>query len=183
MKKILISLVIGLLIGALAVFFILKETTPQKIESAEKNSFYEVSSKLNLGGNLYFYVSTEKVIQTVEEFAGKIRKILESQAAKIQSEKMNPLAIFDLVFRMIRNCGLMEISGIGMSSIAIGKNLNHTTFVLHHYPDKGKGLIWNLMESAPHEMTEIKLLPANTVMAGFADVKLKTLWQWIKKEV
>ena len=62
MKKMLISLVIGLLIGALGVFFIFQETTPQKIESAEENSFYEVTSKLNLGGNLYLYLSSEQTL-------------------------------------------------------------------------------------------------------------------------
>lgn len=183
MKKILISLVIGLLIGALAVFFILQETTPQKIESVEKNSFYEVSSKLNLGGNLYMYLSTEKVIQTVDQFAGKLREILQTQAANLKNQKVNPLAVFDLVHRMVQNSGLMDISGVGLSAIAIGENLNHANFVIHHYPGKGQGLIWNLMEKTPRDLDEIKLLPAHTVMAGFADLKLKTLWNWIKKEV
>jgi type II secretory pathway pseudopilin PulG len=183
MKKILISLVIGLLIGAVVVFFIFHETTPQKIESVEKNSFYEVTSKLNLGGNLYFYLSTEQVIQKIEEFGAKMRKILESQTTKIQTDGIKPLQVYDIVFRLLKNSGLMEISGAGMSSIAIGENLNHSIFVLHHYPDKGDGLIWNLMDARPHEQMELKMLPVNTVMAGFTDLKLKLLWNWIKKEV
>lgn len=183
MKKILISLVIGLLIGAVVVFFIFHETTPQKIESVDKNSFYEVTSKLNLGGNLYYYLSTEQIIQKIEEFGAKMRKILESQTIKIQTDGIKPLQVYDIVFRLLKNSGLMEISGAGMSSIAIGENLNHSIFVLHHYPDKGDGLIWNLMDAKPHEQMELKMLPANTVMAGFTDLKLKSLWNWIKKEV
>ena len=133
MKKILISLVIGLLIGAVVVFFIFHETTPQKIESVDKNSFYEVTSKLNLGGNLYYYLSTEQIIQKIEEFGAKMRKILESQTIKIQTDGIKPLQVYDIVFRLLKNSGLMEISGAGMSSIAIGENLNHSIFVLHHY--------------------------------------------------
>lgn len=183
MKKIIISLVIGLLIGALVVFFIFHETTPQKIESAEKNSFYEVTSKLNLGGNLYMYLSSEQVIQKIEEFASKMRGVLESQVSKIQTDGVKPLQVFDIVFRLFKNSGLMDISGIGMSSIAIEKSLNHSRFVLHHYPGRGDGLIWNLMEAKPHEQKELKMLPSNTVMAGFTDMKLQYLWKWIKEEV
>jgi type II secretory pathway pseudopilin PulG len=182
MKKIIISLVIGLLIGALVVFFIFHETTPQKIESAEKNSFYEVTSKLNLGGNLYFYLSTEQIIKKIEEFAQKMRGIIESQAVKIQARGVNPLQVFDIVFRLFKNNGLMDISGVGLSSIAIEKGLNHSRFVVHHYPDRGEGLIWNLMETRPHEQAELNMLPANTVMAGFTDLKLHYLWKWIKDE-
>ena len=182
MKKIIISLVIGLLIGALVVFFIFHETTPQKIESAEKNSFYEVTSKLNLGGNLYLYVSSEQVIRKVEDFALKMRGIIESQAAKIPTDGLNPLQVFDIVFRLFKNSGLMDISGIGVSSIAIDKKVNHSRFVIHHYPGRGEGLIWNLMESNPHQQEELNMLPANTVMAGFTDLNLEYLWKWINRE-
>jgi hypothetical protein len=182
MKKILVSLVVGLIIGAVAVFFIFHETTPQKIESVEKNSFYEVTSHLNMGGDLYFYVSSEKIIQKVEKFATTLRKILGDQMPADQISKLNPLQVFDFVFKLVKDSGFMEISGLGMSSIAIGNNLNHTNFVLHHYQDRGKGIIWQLMQDKPHGQDELKMLPADTVMAGFHDFNMKALWEWIKNE-
>jgi general secretion pathway protein G len=64
----------------------------------------------------------------------------------------------------------------------VAEHLNHSKVVVHHYKDKGKGLIWELIQERPHELTALKMLPADTVMAGFADCKLNVLWQWIKKQ-
>jgi type II secretory pathway pseudopilin PulG len=182
MKKILISSLIGLIIGALVVFLVLHKSVSQDIESFEKNSFYEVTSKLNNGGNFYLYFSTEKVIKLVDDFIIMARQMVETQMSKSQIRNEEGLKTFDFVVKLLKNSGIMDVSGIGMSSISIDKSLNHSRFVIHHYPDKGEGLIWNLMDEKPHELSELKLLPDDTVLAGFADFKLKTLWQWIKKE-
>lgn len=182
MKKILIALIIGLIVGSLAVFLIFHETTPQKIESVEKTSFYEVTSHLNMGGNLYFYADTEKIARKIEQVAVKLRKFLETQTNDIQPQNLNPQQIFDFVFKLVENIGIMDVSGLGMSSIAVGENMNHTTFVVHHYPEKGKGLIWKLMQGKPHHQPEFSMLPVDTVLAGFTDFNLKVLWEWIKNE-
>lgn len=182
MKKILISLLIGLVIGALVVFLVLHRSISQDIESSEKNSFYEVTSKLNTGGNLYLYFSTERVIKLIENFLSTTRQIVETQMSKSQVKNEDGLTIFDFVLKLFKRSGIMDISGVGISSISMDENLNHSRFVIHHYPDKGNGLIWNIMEKKPHELSGLKILPANTVLAGFADFNFKKLWQWIKKE-
>jgi len=181
MKKFLISLLIVLVTGVLVVSLTMCKGKA-KIKSAVENSFDEVTSKLDQGGNFYLYVSTERVEKYVEEFGGKLRKIIEAEATSSQSENTEALKIFDFVFGIIKKCGLTEISGIGMSSVAMKNNYNHSKVVVHHYKEKGKGLIWQLCEEKPHDLDGLKLLPADTVLAGFIDFRLNMLWQWIKKE-
>ena len=187
MKKILISLVLGILIGAAVVYFFLPGFmgTPKKAVSAVENSFEAVTSKLDTGGNLYLYAGTEKIVKTVDEMAAKLRKVVEKEAAKSGEPDAEGLKIFDFVYGLIKDCGLTEVSGLGVSSVTIDAetNLNHSKLVLHHYKEKGKGLIWSMTEAGPHELGELDLLPADTVVAGFADFKLNVLWQWIKEKV
>ncbi|MGD2085660.1 MAG: type II secretion system protein GspG [Candidatus Aminicenantes bacterium] len=188
MKKINILLMIGIIIGSVILIFNMNqcssnsEAAGERIQSAKKTSFSEVTAKLNPGGSLYLYVSTEGIIKAVDEFAQNLRKLLETQLSKSPEESKEALTIFDFVFGLIKKSGLMEISGIGASSVAVAEHLNHSKVVVHHYKDKGKGLIWELIQERPHELTALKMLPADTVMAGFADCKLNVLWQWIKKQ-
>jgi hypothetical protein len=84
---------------------------------------------------------------------------------------------------MFKNSGLTEISGIGISSIKIEKNLNHSKIIVHHYKKNKNGLMWRIMGEKPQELKELKLLPADTVMAGFINLRLNYLWNWIKTEI
>jgi type II secretory pathway pseudopilin PulG len=189
MKKINILVVIGVIIGSVILTLNLNqcssksEATGKPITSAKKTSFNEVTANLNPGGSLYLYVSTEGLVKAVDEFAQNLRKIIETKLSESPEENKEALAIYDFIYALIKKSGLMEISGIGVSSIALDEQLNHSKVVVHHYKDKGKGLIWDLMQGGPHELTGLKMLPADTVMAGFADCKLNVLWQWIKNQV
>jgi general secretion pathway protein G len=187
MKKVIISVLIGLIVGGGAVYLILHfqkaGPAPATVDSAVKNSFAEVTSKLDGGGELYLYVSTGRIVNYVEDFAAKLRKIVAANVDESRPEMMNGLKIFDFVYAMIKDSGLMEISGLGMSSVAIDETLNRSKFVLHHYKGEGKGLIWQMMEEKPHDLEGLKLLPADTVLASFSDFRIKALWQWFKGEV
>jgi general secretion pathway protein G len=185
MKKAALVLMIGLFIGGLMVSQTAcgGDSTPAKgVKPAVKTSFDEVTSKLDGGGSFYLYFSTEKLVNIVDEFANKLRKLIEDETAKKETQEKDGLKIFDFIYGMIKKCGLMEISGVGMSSVPIEKDLNHSKTVLHRYKDKGNGLIWQFMEPAPHDQPELKLLPADTVLGGFSDFKPNVLWEWVKKQ-
>lgn len=189
MKKTNILLMIGVIIGSVILILNLNqcssniEAAGASIKSAKKTSFNEVTANLDPGGSLYMYVSTEGLVKAVDEFAQNLRKLLETKLSESPEENKEALAIYDFIHALIKKSGLMEISGIGVSSIAMEENLNHSKVIVHHYKDKGKGLIWDLMQGGPHELTALKMLPADTVMAGYADCKLNVLWQWIKTQV
>jgi type II secretory pathway pseudopilin PulG len=189
MKKINILLTITVIIGSVILILNLNqcsskiEAAGEPIKSAKKTSFNEVTANLDPGGSLYLYVSTEGLVKAVDEFVQNLRRLLETKLSESPEENKEVLAIYDFVYALIKKSGLMEISGIGVSSIALDEQLNHSKVVVHHYKDKGKGLIWELLQGGPHELTALKMLPADTVLAGFADCKLNVLWQWIKKQV
>lgn len=151
-----------------------------KMDSAVKNSFYPVTSRLDRGGQFYMYASSERFIKGIETLGGKIRAILETQASKHDDGKQ-ALVLFDFASKTLKDLGLSEISGIGISSVAVEKELDHSKIVVHHYKGNGNGLIWNLMEPAPHELETLRMLPADTVLASAGDFRVKTLWQWINK--
>jgi len=195
MKKRLISLVTGVLVWAALVNFVFLGSFPMNAASAanaangagkekkpvEMNSFNEVTAQLDKGGNFYLYCGTEKLAKAVDEFALKLRIMME-QKIENPEEKADALNIFDFVYGMIKNSGLMDVSGLGISTIALEPDLNRTKMVCHHYKGKGTGLIWNLVKPEPHALTQVGLLPADTVLAGFSDFGLNVLWEWIKKE-
>lgn len=192
MKKRLISLVTGVLVWAAIANFVFLGGLPMDAAPAaafagkdkkpvEKNSFNEVTAKLDKGGNLFLYAGTERLVKTVDEFAVNLRTML---GEKIENgeEKAEALNIFDFVHGMLKHSGLMEVSGMGVSSIALEPRLNRTKIVFHHYKGKGTGLIWNLMKANPHDLTLLNSLPADTALAGFSDFGLNVLWEWAKKE-
>ena len=189
MNKKMISFATGVMVWIAVVNFVFMGVFPLNADSptkkkntvVEENSFDEVTAKLEKGGNLYLYAGAERVIKTVDEFSVKLRTILGKKIVK-EEEKAEILNTFDFIYNLLKKSGLMEISGVGVSSTSIGPDLNHSKIILHHYKEKGNGLIWNMTKPAPHELTFLKLLPADTVMAGYFDSGLKVLWVWLKAE-
>lgn len=158
-----------------------------KKEGAEPKgdtSFHQVTKKLDKGGNFYLYMNTERLIKGAEEWFNMFMEMMKSEMAKTEkkAEGEKALAIMNLVYKVIKDIGLTDISGVGISSISTANELNRTKVVVHHYPDKGQGLMWKLMDSKPRPLDDLKLLPADTVLASFSDFKLETLWQWIQQQ-
>src|SRR5690242_4424498 len=140
-----------------------------KIVSAERTSFKEVTSKLDTGGDFYLYLSTE---QWLENLSGKISGWHELAGAvpEFQDHRDVVDTAFGVVARVVKDSGLENVSGVGMSSIAREPGLYHSKMVVHHYPGEGNGFIWTLFGKEPHELTGLDLLPTDTAMAAFYDL-------------
>lgn len=64
---------------------------PSGIVSAEKTSFEEVTSKLDKGGNLYVYLSTEQVLTALPEKIASISNMVSSlPPCPAPSRKLSP---------------------------------------------------------------------------------------------
>ena len=115
------------------------------IVSAEKTSFDEVTSKLNQGGNLYVYLSTEQVLSGL---SGKLDSVsnfvLSLPAATAKPEVVNKAFAFAQAW--VKDSGLEQVSGFGMSSIAREPGFYYSKMVVHHYPGQNDGLIWRTLE-------------------------------------
>jgi len=153
------------------------------ITSASKTSFAEVTAQLDPGGNFFLYLGTA---QWLEHLSGKVegwRHTFTSMPDVKTNDVANINKAFDLVTRLIQDSGVEDISGVGLSSVEIEKGLYRNKALLHHYPGKDDGFLWKLCGGAPHPLTGLDLLPANTALAIFADADLPLLWNVTKDEV
>jgi len=153
-----------------------------KIVSAEKTSFDEVTAKLNPGGNLFVYLSTEQTlrgltnrISAISNFASSIPSIPPDGRATIGR-------VLGALDEIAVNSGIAEIRGIGMSSIAREPGFYYGKVVVYHDEGQSHGVIWSLFGSAPHTL-ELDLLPASTAMAFFSDFDLTMAWTNVNKIV
>jgi len=97
-------------------------------QSAVKNSFAEVSAKLDPNGSLYLYYSTEDVIKTVEKYTdaliGFANETAGSGAAGFRPGPQEQ-AMIDASTKVGKafydQLGINEISGVGMSSFEFEK--------------------------------------------------------------
>jgi hypothetical protein len=156
------------------------------LKSAEPNSFEEVAAQLDRGGSLYFYLSTEQWLAGLSEHLLKLRDlVLSSTPAK----QFDPAArekaerVFSIVTDLVKKSGLEEITGVGASSIALEPGLHRNKVFVHHYKGKDTGFLWSAFGKAPHRLTALDLLPADTALASFADVDLAQLVGVVRQEI
>ena len=153
------------------------------IVSAEKTSFDDVTAQLDPGGNFYLYLGTA---QWLEHLADKVegwRHTVTAMPDLSADNAANVNKAFDLVNHLIVDSGVQDITGVGMSSVEIEKGMFRNKMLLHHYPGTGTGFLWKLCGIAPHPLTGLDLLPANTAMAAFTDMDLRLVWTVAQDEV
>ena len=153
------------------------------IVSAEKTSFNEVTSQLDPGGNFYLYLGTEQWLDGLSSKVANWRQTLTTMPGLKPDDATNVNKAFDIVARLVKDSGIEDISGVGLSSVAIEKGLYRNKSLLHHYPGKGAGFLWQITGKEPHPLAGLDLLPADTVLAVFSDLDLPLLWTVVQKEV
>jgi hypothetical protein len=161
---------------------------PQKpgtaaIQSAEHTSFAQVTSKLDPGGNLYVYLSTEQWLAGVASKIASWQGLLGVVPDLKPEDRENLDKAFTIVTNLIQNSGIQDLSGFGMSSIARETNFYHSKLVLYHDPGKGSGFLWKMFGQKAHPLDGLNMLPATTALAAFTDIDALLLWSVLQKEV
>ncbi|HSQ34556.1 MAG TPA: hypothetical protein VLQ89_01060, partial [Candidatus Binatia bacterium] len=177
MKKTLAIALCALLIGAVGSYLVLKVLIPRWNRSAENNTYWQVTAKLDQGGEAFGYLHTEKITAAVQHIATGLEKNLP--AAGGQDKTAQTFAMLNMLFK---GYGLEEISGLGFSSITLRPGLHRNRVVIHHRPGRDKGLIWNISGPAPRRLDELDMLAADTALAFVADYNLEKLADWIGKQ-
>ena len=157
-------------------------STP-KIVSAEKTSFNEVTSQLDPGGNFYLYLGTAQWLEHLSSKVEAWRTGFTSMPDMTPAAATNIDKAFDVITSVIKESGVEDITGVGMSSVEMEKGMFHNKILLHHYAGKGTGFLWKLCGKEPHALNGLDLLPTNTALAGFSDADLPLLWNVIQDEV
>jgi len=176
MKKSLILILCGLLIGAAAAWAVIHFVVPRWQRSAVDNTFWQVTAKLDQGGEAFAYLHAEQISKAVQEVVTGLKKNVDLLPVERQAQARQGLDMFDLMFK---GYGLEEISGLGFSSFAVKPGLHRVRIVLHHRPGRDKGLIWNLAGPSPRPLEEMEMLPVNTALAFVSDYNLVKLIEWM----
>jgi len=176
MKKTLILLLCGLLIGAAAAWALITFVIPNWHRSAVDNTFLQVTSKLDQGGEAFAYFHAEKVSGAFKDVISGLQKNVSAlpEARQVQAKQG-----LDMVNLMFKSYGLEEISGLGFSSFAVKPGLHRVRVVIHHRVGQNKGLIWNMAGPTPRFLDEIELLPADTALAFVSDYNIVKLIEWL----
>ena len=161
---------------------------PPKLEakrSAQKNSFYEVAKYLDVGGELFVYLSAEQVMAEAEAGLKNADGLFQAIAPMMSNREAREAK---LVLRAIRSglkeTGLREVSGMGASSIALRPGFYRGAAMLHRYPGaKDPGLIWTAFGARPHAQAGLKLMPASTVLAAHGDLDAAGILAWVRNFV
>jgi hypothetical protein len=148
-----------------------------------KNSFYELTSHLDPGGNLFLYVSAEEWLNGLSGQVAQWRDLLQSLPNVSSSDQQSITRAADVILDLIRNSGVEEISGFGMSAISYEKGLYRSKTMLHHDKGNDAGYLWSLFGKTPHAFDAIEFLPANAAVATFTDLDLQLLWSVLQKEM
>lgn len=150
---------------------------------AEKSSFYEVTKNLDAGGSVYGYISTEKFIADARSQAGAVKAFILSLAATEAGAKTEQIEkSIDLVSKLVSKVGLTEISGAGISMVALEPGFHRSRLVLHHYPEQSKGLIWNFAGTKASAGEIVDYLPQTTAWANDFNLDLGLIWKAVETE-
>ena len=125
------------------------------VVSVEKNSFSEVTSQLDPGGNFYLYLGTAQWLDNLSVKLGAWRQAINAIPGLQPEDSARANKIFDIVVHVIKDSGVEDVTGVGMSSVEIEKGMYRDKMLLHHYPGKGDGFLWKLAGGEPHPLTEI----------------------------
>ena len=148
-----------------------------------KTSFTEVTSQLDPGGNFYLYLGTAQWLDGLSAKVGAWRQAFAAMPGLKPEDAANVNKAFDLATRLIKDSGIEDVSGVGMSSVEIEKGMFRNKALLHHYPGKGNGFLWQLAGKEPHALTGLDFLPTDTALAVFSDMDLPVLWTVAQKEI
>ena len=138
---------------------------------------------MDTGGNIYAYVSTEQWLAGLSGKISSLREAVKSLPNVSDEEQQNIMRAFDVVTSLVKNSGIEEVSGVGMSSIEKETNSYHTKVLLHHYKGQGTGYLWSMFGKSSHALSGLDMLPANSAIASFSDFDLPLLWSVLDKEV
>ncbi len=143
-------------------------SSPASPASTEPNSFDEVTARLDRGGALYLYLSTAQWLDGLSGQLGKLRASIPTDSMTAEDRKQMDRA-FDLGTSVIKKSGVEQITGVGASSLAIEPGVYRNTVFVHHDKGKETGILNTLFGTAPHNLTALDLLPADTALASSGD--------------
>ncbi|MDP6795602.1 MAG: hypothetical protein QGG00_09450, partial [Verrucomicrobiota bacterium] len=159
------------------------DNTPKGPPAAVKTSFEAVAAKLDPNGHLYAYLSTEQALSKLNETLDDLVNMARDGAGAglMDNPFIAPIVegVLGVIEPAFRQSGISEINGLGMSNLAIEENLWRSKMFMHHLPDNGTGLIWNVFGEELHTMDVLSIAPDNTASILHLDLEVKRVIKWV----
>lgn len=153
--------------------------------AAVKTSFESVVSRLDPNGHFFAYLSTEQALSKMDETLEGLISMAKNGTKAVGGGLMdNPFmapiveGVLGVIEPAFRKSGVGEISGVGMSSLALEEDLWRSKMFVHHQPGKGSGLIWDMFGEQPHTLNVLSLAPDNTAALMHSDLDVKRVINW-----
>lgn len=158
---------------------------PVSMKSAEPTSFDEVATRLDRGGSLYFYLSTQQWLGVLSQQIASLKELALSASAGQQTPAQTEqiTKAFTIVTDLVKKSGVEDITGLGLSSIALEPGVYRNKLFVHHATGKGGGFLTTAFGKTPHRLAALDFLPADTALASFADFDLAQIIGIVKQSV
>lgn len=153
------------------------------LRPAERTSFDEVTSHLDAGGRLYGYLATEQWLAGLSTKVEGWREPILNLPGIEPGQRKDYAHAFDVLTQLIGKLGVEEITGVGVSGIALEPGLYQTKVFVHHNPGDSTGYLWSVAGTQPRLLSELDWLPPDTVWAAFGSTDLAMVWDIIKREL
>ena len=145
---------------------------------AKATSFDAVTARLDRGGSFYLYLSTADWLDHLSGHVTEWRDLYLKSLPKDQQDSADSKQIeqgFGILAKLIKESGLEQITGFGASSVALEPGLNRNVSFVHHDKGADMGLLGTAFGSAPHALTALDLLPADTAYGHYGDLDLSRI--------
>jgi hypothetical protein len=143
-----------------------------------KTSFQEVTSQLDPGGSFFLYLATDRWLAGLSTNIAELQQALSPLAGPNRDDVEKALGVLT---GLVRNSGLENVTGVGISGAPVAPGLFRNKFVVHRRSGDGQGFLWSMFGAAPHALAGQSMLPTNTALAAFGDLDPKPLWQAVEQ--
>lgn len=146
----------------------------ETITASNRRQFQEIASKLDVGGDLFLVVNTDKFLDRLIKgaIAANVGIPADDPHEKEIRETLTRLNKF-----LTRN-GFAAVHGVGMSSVPVAEGVNAVKFYISRdYIDSNLPLWRGLIGWQPRRLISLDFIPADTVMARAATPELNALWK------
>ena len=152
-------------------------------ETVQPTSFDQVAARLETGGAFYGYMSTAQWFKKLEQTVVGLQEMAVASGDLGGDDLEAVQKGFAIALRVINDCGLRGMSGIGVSSVEIAPGVYRNRTFIHHFPGQGTGYFWQIGGGRPHPLAILRMLPDTTVLAASSDLDIPMLWKWVSGEI
>mgnify|MGYP001299568649 CR=1 FL=1 len=156
--------------------------------SATPNDFATVASKLDAGGDLFLYWNAQQAVSAVKGGIKSVEDFVSSTIAKerqrggyVDRDLRDMNSFLGVVGPVLEKAGFMDLKGVGISSLAVEKDLYRNRLYLLRDREAEPGVIWQIIAGEANAADGLKFAPESTVLAHYTNANIKGTIEALRK--